>query len=117
MNAASKLFVISAPSGAGKTTLVKSLIKGNENIKCSTSYTTRSPRINEKEGEDYFFVSKEKFEALIEKHTKEGDLVVDTFLGGGTTALACMKTKRKFKGCDIDEKYVSTVKTILQTNS
>ena len=37
MNAASKLFVISAPSGAGKTTLVKSLIKGNENIKCSTS--------------------------------------------------------------------------------
>ena len=59
MNAASKLFVISAPSGAGKTTLVKSLIKGNENIKCSTSYTTRAPRINEKEGEDYFFISKE----------------------------------------------------------
>lgn len=64
MNAASKLFVISAPSGAGKTTLVKSLIKGNENIKCSTSYTTRSPRINEKEGEDYFFVSKEEFMQL-----------------------------------------------------
>lgn len=57
------------------------------------------------------------FEALIEKHSKEGDLVVDTFLGGGTTALACIKTKRKFKGCDVDEKYVSTVKTILQTNS
>ena len=65
MNAASKLFVISAPSGAGKTTLVKSLIKGNENIKCSTSYTTRSPRINEKEGEDYFFVSDEEFKNLI----------------------------------------------------
>ena len=64
MKAASKLFVISAPSGAGKTTLVKSLIKGNENIKCSTSYTTRSPRINEKEGEDYFFVSKEEFMKL-----------------------------------------------------
>ena len=64
MNAASKLFVISAPSGAGKTTLVKSLIKGNENIKCSTSYTTRFPRINEKEGEDYFFVSKEEFMQL-----------------------------------------------------
>ena len=64
MNAASKLFVISAPSGARKTTLVKSLIKGNENIKCSTSYTTRSPRINEKEGEDYFFVSKEEFMQL-----------------------------------------------------
>tara|TARA_B000000441_G_scaffold58798_1_gene39412 strand:+ start:932 stop:1558 length:627 start_codon:yes stop_codon:yes gene_type:complete len=64
MNTASKLFVISAPSGAGKTTLVKSLIKGNENIKCSTSYTTRFPRINEKDGEDYFFVSKEEFMQL-----------------------------------------------------
>ena len=64
MNAASKLFVISAPSGAGKTTLVKSLIKGNENIKCSISYTTRASRINEKEGEDYFFVSKQEFMKL-----------------------------------------------------
>ena len=64
MNPASKLFVISAPSGAGKTTLVKSLIKDNENIKCSISYTTRAPRINEKEGEDYFFVSKQEFMKL-----------------------------------------------------
>ena len=57
MNTASKLFVISAPSGAGKTTLVKSLIKENENIKCSISYTTRASRINEKEGEDYFLLA------------------------------------------------------------
>jgi len=64
MNPASKLFVISAPSGAGKTTLVKSLIKGNENIKCSISYTTRASRINENEGEDYFFVSKHEFMKL-----------------------------------------------------
>ncbi len=61
MNSDTKLFVISAPSGAGKTTLVKSLIKSNKNIKCSTSYTTRAPRTNEKEGEDYFFVSKGEF--------------------------------------------------------
>ena len=64
MNAASKLFVISAPSGAGKKTLVKSLIKGNEIINCSISYTTRASRINEKEGEDYFFVSKQEFMKL-----------------------------------------------------
>ena len=53
MNITSKLFVVSAPSGAGKTTLVKSLIKGNENIKCSTSHTTRAPRINEKDSLQY----------------------------------------------------------------
>ena len=64
MNTASKLFVISAPSGAGKTTLVKSLIKNNENIKSSISYTTRAARKNEKEGEDYFFVSKHEFMKL-----------------------------------------------------
>ena len=52
-----KLFVISAPSGAGKTTLVKSLIKRNKNIKYSISYTTRAPRKNEKNGIDYFFVT------------------------------------------------------------
>jgi guanylate kinase len=68
MNITSKLFVVSAPSGAGKTTLVKSLIKGNENIKCSTSHTTRAPRINEKEGEDYFFVSEEEFINLKENN-------------------------------------------------
>ena len=59
-----KLFVISAPSGAGKTTLVKSLIKRNKNIKYSISYTTRAPRKNEKNGIDYFFVTVNEFNKL-----------------------------------------------------
>ena len=57
------------------------------------------------------------FEELIKKHSNEGDLVVDTFLGGGTTAIACQNTKRKFKGCDAEEKYINQVKEILRNNS
>jgi site-specific DNA-methyltransferase (adenine-specific) len=45
------------------------------------------------------------FEELIKKHSNEGDLVVDTFLGGGTTAIACKSTGRRFIGSELDEKY------------
>ena len=45
------------------------------------------------------------FEELIHKHSNEGNLVVDPFLGSGTTALACKNTNRKFSGCEIDENY------------
>ena len=44
-------------------------------------------------------------EDLIRKHSNEGDLVVDCFSGSGTTAAACVKTKRNFKGCEISEEY------------
>ena len=53
------------------------------------------------------------FEELIKKHSNEGDLVVDPFLGGGTTALACKNTKRNFKGCEIDKKFYDKVLEIL----
>ena len=50
------------------------------------------------------------FETLINKHSNEGDLIVDPFLGGGTTALACKNTNRKFKGCELDNKYFEILK-------
>jgi len=53
------------------------------------------------------------FEELIKKHSNEGDLVVDPFLGGGTTALACKNTNRNFKGCEIDKKFYDKVMEIL----
>tara|TARA_A100001011_G_scaffold96025_1_gene101019 strand:+ start:2120 stop:2749 length:630 start_codon:yes stop_codon:yes gene_type:complete len=56
-----KLIIISSPSGAGKTTLCKLLLKKMKNIKLSISYTSRKKRINEINGKDYFFISKEKF--------------------------------------------------------
>ena len=59
-----KLIIISSPSGAGKTTLCKLLIKKMKNINLSISYTSRSKRLNEINGKDYFFVSRKKFESL-----------------------------------------------------
>ena len=60
----SKLIIISSPSGAGKTTLCKLLIKKMKNINLSISYTSRSKRLNEINGKDYYFVSKNKFQSL-----------------------------------------------------
>ena len=59
-----KIIIISSPSGAGKTTICKNIIKKNKNIKLSISYTTRPKRKFEKEGVDYFFVNNEKFKIL-----------------------------------------------------
>ena len=60
------MVILSSPSGAGKTTLVKKLSK-RENYKISISHTTRKPRANEKNGIDYFFVNDQKFRNLIKK--------------------------------------------------
>ena len=63
-----KIIIISSPSGAGKTTICKHLIKKYKNIKLSISYTTRPKRKNEKNGKDYFFVNNNEF--LIKKRKK-----------------------------------------------
>ena len=59
-----RLFVIAAPSGAGKTTLVKALVTRNPELRFSISYTTRPKRRNEADGVDYLFVDKEQFDEL-----------------------------------------------------
>ena len=59
------MIIISSPSGAGKTTLVKLLSKRNKNFEISISNTTRVPRRDEIEGKDYYFISEEKFNDLI----------------------------------------------------
>jgi len=60
------LFVISAPSGTGKTTLCKALLEIFPDIRHSISFTTRKPREGEEDGKDYFFVSKDKFLKMVE---------------------------------------------------
>ena len=61
------LFVVSAPSGAGKTSLVHALLDINPQIDLSVSYTTRDPRPGEQDGKDYHFVSREIFLAMAKR--------------------------------------------------
>jgi guanylate kinase len=60
-----RLYVITAPSGAGKTSLVKALMEREARLRFSVSFTTRKPRANEIDGRDYHFVSREEFERMI----------------------------------------------------
>jgi site-specific DNA-methyltransferase (adenine-specific) len=53
------------------------------------------------------------FEELIKKHSNEGDIVLDTFLGSGTTAIACKNTKRNFKGCELNKAYYDKIVPLL----
>ena len=61
------MIILSSPSGVGKTTLTKKVQQKNQSFKISVSHTTRTPRSNEIDGVDYFFVSKLKFKELIDK--------------------------------------------------
>lgn len=65
------LLVISAPSGAGKGTIIKRLMDDDRSLKLSVSATTRSPRPGEVDGEDYFFLSREEFDDLV----KNGEML------------------------------------------
>lgn len=79
-----KLFVISAPSGAGKTSLVKALLAARPNLVVSVSHTTRKPRPNEQEGREYHFVTVDQFNQLVDQHAfLEHAKVFDNFYGTG----------------------------------
>ena len=59
------LFVVAAPSGAGKSSLVKALLELDSHVQPSVSHTTRAPRGQEKHGREYFFVSAEEFDTMV----------------------------------------------------
>ncbi len=62
-----KLIIITGPSGVGKGTIVKELLDRNKDIWLSISATTRNPRMGEKDGENYYFISEERFKDMIDK--------------------------------------------------
>ena len=62
------LFIITAASGAGKTSLVKALVSENPNINVSISFTTRNPRVGERDGKDYFFLDDIDFKKMVENN-------------------------------------------------
>jgi guanylate kinase len=92
------VFVITAPSGTGKTTLLKELLAGDNRLKFSISYTTREPRPGEVPGQDYFFVTAEEFRRLRDT----GALVewVEQFGYGYGTSRAWVK-ETLAAGCDV----------------
>ena len=61
------LFVVSAPSGTGKSSLVKALLELDSRLRVSVSHTTRAPRGQEQHGREYWFTSKEEFQAMVER--------------------------------------------------
>jgi guanylate kinase len=77
-----RLFVFAAPSGAGKTSLVRALMERQPALRFSISFTTRQPRPNERDGHDYFFVTREQFEAMVARgEFVEHARVFDNFYG------------------------------------
>ncbi|HLD16146.1 MAG TPA: guanylate kinase [Coxiellaceae bacterium] len=67
MNATANLFVIAAPSGAGKTSLIHAVVKDMDRIQVSVSHTTRLPRPDDVEGQDYFFVPETRFKEMVKQ--------------------------------------------------
>ena len=63
------LFVVAAPSGAGKSSLVKALMEVDARVRPSVSHTTRAPRGQEKHGREYFFVSNEEFDQMVQANS------------------------------------------------
>jgi len=83
------LFIVSAPSGAGKTSLVKALLERISDVVVSVSHTTREPRPGEQDGVDYHFVSKPTFENMVTAgEFLEHARVFDNFYGTSRIAVA-----------------------------
>ncbi len=83
-----RLYVVAAPSGAGKTSLVKALMAREPRLRFSVSYTTRQPRPNEVDGRDYHFVSRSRFEDMIAGNEfLEHARVFDNYYGTGLAAV------------------------------
>ena len=82
------LFILSAPSGAGKSSLISALLNKHSDMKVSVSHTTRSPRPGEENGMHYHFVSVEEFKTLIDKNDFfEWAQVFDNYYGTSKKAI------------------------------
>ena len=113
MAAAGRLFVVSAPSGAGKTTLIKKILNRLENLSYSVSHTTRDPRGNEQNGRDYFFISVDEFEKKIAReHWLEWARVHDNFYGTSKDLVKNSLEKGKSLILDIDVQGAQQMMTL-----
>jgi guanylate kinase len=98
-----RLYVIAAPSGAGKTSLVKALMQREPKMRFSVSYTTRSPRPNEVDGRDYHFVTQVRFQEKIARNEfLEHAQVFDNFYGTGLPEVQADLTSGQLLLLEID---------------
>jgi guanylate kinase len=92
------LFIVSAPSGAGKTTLVERLVEQTPHLKMSRSYTSRHAREGETDGVDYNFVTRERFEAMV----SVGEFLEWADVFGNLYGTSAADTERVLaSGCDL----------------
>lgn len=107
------MFVLSSPSGAGKTTLTKKLSENNKNFKISISHTTRKPRPDEIDGKDYHFTNIEKFNSLIkEKEFFEYAKIFDNFYGTSRKSVLALLEQGNDVLFDIDWQGTQQLKKI-----
>ncbi len=114
MTAKGSLFLVSAPSGAGKTTLIKYVLERFKTLNYSVSHTTRDPRANEQHGKDYFFISSDEFKEKIDQnHWLEWAKVHDNYYGTSKVVIQQSLEKGENILLDID---VQGAKQIMSSN-
>ena len=107
------MFILSSPSGTGKTTLTKKLAEHNKKFAISISHTTRKPRPNEINGKDYHFVSIEKFNSLIKKNNfYEHANIFDNYYGTLKSTVKELLSQGKDILFDIDWQGTQQLKKI-----
>ncbi len=107
------MFVLSSPSGAGKTTLAKKIAENNKNFTISISHTTRKPRPNEVNGKDYKFVNVEEFNLLVKKNSFfEHASIFDNYYGTLKKPVLELLTKGRDVLFDIDWQGTQQLKKI-----
>jgi len=111
------MFVLSSPSGVGKTTLTKKLAENNSQFAISISHTTRKPRPNEIDGKDYHFVTSKEFNDLIKKNDFfEYAKIFDNYYGTHKKIVNELLSKNKDVLFDIDWQGTKQLKKIKDLN-
>lgn len=111
---AGTLFIVSAPSGAGKTSLVRALRQAHSGLAVSVSHTTRAQRPGEEHGRDYFFVSQDEFARMIEAgEFLEHARVFDNFYGTARSTVEAALAGGKDVILEIDWQGARQIRTLM----